>query len=704
MSIWPFTKLKLRSKLLLVSLVILLLPWFGVKYIQVVERLLQQQQAQTVATIVKATATLVEQYPSLLTQRDNTYRQTAGNLSSVVTAVTSPIQVDGYNDDWLEYYELLQTLPANNQLNSQQKLDPQTLSARYIFAQQQQQLKLFLDVVDDQVKLRNPRQLKRHGGDAIILAITDKKQRSQRYILTTSAPGKVNAYEYIGSYLDPVIVKAEPLIKAAWQLSPYGYRLELSLPLSAMGDSLALAIVDIDSSEQLAQVIGLGDVNNRNKFSKLWLPSVELSHVLAKMAGKGERLWLVDRQQIKFASAGKGDIEIGSQELTTAVDWLYQLFLTPPISDDESISHEQLVLAGPAVKSALAGHSETERRQTSKNDAVMLVAAHPIHVDGQVIAAVVVEKNTNAILAIQNEAMKALLDTTLLVIFIVVVVLFGFASYLSIRIRRLNRDIALAVNDDGRVSGCFDIKNEYDELGELRQNFGQLFTRLGLYNHYLEALASRLSHELRTPIAVIKTSLEHVETYVDDEGQRYLERARTGSDRINDIVARMSEASRLEQTVSTIEFTNFELQQLIKTIFQAYQDIYPNVGFDLKFSPTTLSIFGSQELIVQMLDKLVANAVDFHTDGSRIELSIINDENSCSLAIKNTGVQLPDGMDQQVFQPMVSERSCVDDVKPHLGLGLYIVKLIVEQHKGTVHAENWQQGVEIFVELPIVRP
>ena len=559
-------------------------------------------------------------------------------------------------------------------------------------------------MVDDEIVLRDSTRFQRHGGDAMILAVVDQQQRSHRYILSASAPGKINAYEYIGSYVDPVIVKAQPLIKAQWQMSPYGYRLELSLPSSMMPSSLALALIDVDLAGSETQIIGMGDVRDSQTFSPLFLPSPELTGLLSKMAKDGVRLWLLDRQHFKLASAGHGDVIVAEPKLRTMSDLFYQLFLTQPISDDESISHEQSVLSGQVVTAALNGHAATERRQAGEDGPLMLVASHPVYMDGQVVAAIVAEKNTNTILALQNQAVKTLLNTSLIMFAIVVVVLLGFASRLSLRIRRLNRDIAQAVNQEGRVAGDFLTSNEYDELGELRQNFGHLFKRLGLYNHYLEALASRLAHELRTPIAVIKTSLEHVEAFIEPGGQTYLERARSGSERINDIVARMSEASRLEQTVQNTEFIVFDLRALLLELSAAYQDIYPNVNFELQSPDNAVMINGSAELIVQMLDKLVSNAVDFHDEGSQISLKLDAGTDFCHLRVRNWGKALPTAIETQLFQPMVSKRSsALDKSQPHLGLGLYIVKLVVDKHKGAVWAENWQHGVEFSVELPIVQ-
>jgi signal transduction histidine kinase len=106
-----------------------------------------------------------------------------------------------------------------------------------------------------------------------------------------------------------------------------------------------------------------------------------------------------------------------------------------------------------------------------------------------------------------------------------------------------------------------------------------------------------------------------------------------------------------------------------------------------------------------MLDKLIANAVDFHLAETAIVISLekSNKENTGVLTIRNSGPYLPEGMEQQLFQPMVSIREAVTQSPvPHLGLGLYIVKLIADSHGGQISAHNWQQGVEFRLELPII--
>ncbi|MFW5426531.1 MAG: histidine kinase dimerization/phospho-acceptor domain-containing protein, partial [Methylophagaceae bacterium] len=580
MRIWPTIKLKLRSKLLLVSLVLLLLPWLGVRYIQAMEELLQQQQAQSMATIAKASAILVAQYSDPLIERIELLDHTTRTQRIAVSTLSTPTVIDGYQSEWTDLQGLMQTFPVTNQLSYGHKIDPQDVTARYLWAKQQRSLIMLLDVVDDSIVFRNPQSSNRHGGDAVVLAVVDNKQRVRRYLLTASAPGQINAFEYIGSYLDPVIIGRQSGIKAAWQLSAYGYRLELALPEAMIDSSIAMAVIDVDKNKAEPQVIGIGDARDSDLFADLLLPSTQLVGVLSEMATEGVRIWLIDNERNTLASAGQGEVLIAEQPFDSLADFFYNLFLDTAVSDDESLRHEQAVFMGDAVQKALAGKAETERRQVTGSDQTVIVAAQPILIDGITIGAIVAEKNTNTIMGLQNKAVKTLLNTSLWVTALALIVLIGFASRLSFRIRRLNRDVSAVVSGEGRVSGVLAHREEYDELGELRQGFEQLFERLSLYTHYLEALSSRLTHELRTPVAVIRTSLEHLEQSPENS-QIYIDRARSGSERLNNIIARMSEANRLEQSVNNVILEIFDLTALLRDIAPVYQDLHPQMSFEL---------------------------------------------------------------------------------------------------------------------------
>ena len=99
-----------------------------------------------------------------------------------------------------------------------------------------------------------------------------------------------------------------------------------------------------------------------------------------------------------------------------------------------------------------------------------------------------------------------------------------------------------------------------------------------------------------------------------------------------------------------------------------------------------------------MLDKLIDNAVGFSSAGDTISIGLSEQEGQLLLTVTNPGPPLPDRMRTQLFDSMVSMRG--GENSRHLGLGLYVAKLIVEGHGGSIAADNVKDGVVFEVRLP----
>lgn len=99
-----------------------------------------------------------------------------------------------------------------------------------------------------------------------------------------------------------------------------------------------------------------------------------------------------------------------------------------------------------------------------------------------------------------------------------------------------------------------------------------------------------------------------------------------------------------------------------------------------------------------MLDKLVDNAVSFAPAGETIGLGLSVDADSISIAVENPGPPLPDTLRGKLFDSLISLRSGGND--QHLGLGLYIARLIAEGHGGSITGDNTERGVRFTVTLP----
>jgi dedicated sortase system histidine kinase len=367
------------------------------------------------------------------------------------------------------------------------------------------------------------------------------------------------------------------------------------------------------------------------------------------------------------------------------------------------------MLSGDEITMALNGRSATKWRQTPDARVNILTATYPVYEQGTLVGAVAVEETSNSVLIMQNKAIEILINVSVLGFIIAMVILVGFATHLSIRIRRLRDNAEKAIGEDGRVTGVTMKSSSGDEIGDLTRSFSGMLDRLANYNRYLETMASKLSHEFRTPITVVKSSLENLEHgKLDSQNMAYVERAREGIERLNGILTRMSEATRLEQTLQQEQVTEFNIESVVSSCVKGYQLAKPNQAIEFVSEGEAAEqkepiIKGAPDLIAQMLDKLVSNAISFTTEGTPIVVALQQQDGHVLLKVSNQGPLLPAEMQNALFDSMVSIRQKKGS-EPHLGLGLYIVRLIAEFHNGQVSARNRNdaEGVEFTIKIPLV--
>ena len=443
--------------------------------------------------------------------------------------------------------------------------------------------------------------------------------------------------------------------------------------------------------------------------------SAEIEQIIHGLSRTTARIWVVDRGLNVLARAGslKGApaSEDAGASLPRVWRWLdreilhpvYALVLKQPTEDFSEELAGRVMLPAREVDGALAGILSVDRRLTPDGRAVIVSAAHPIWVGVQVRGAVIVEETTNAVLAERNRAFERLFSIVLAALLVGSVALTLYASRLSSRIRRLRDEAEAAIDAQGRARGTVAASTAGDEIGDLSRSFASALSRLAQHASYQQNMASRLSHELRTPIAVVKSSLDNLLlTPLPGDARVYIDRAQHGLDRLTHILTRMTEATRLEQSLGDAERQRFDLAKVVAGCVDGYRLAYTGRAIELQLPPGAVFVDGAPELIAQMLDKLVANAAEFGAPGAAIVVRVSRVDLGVRLAVENEGPLLPEAMQGRLFDSMVSVRSEQRSDEPHLGLGLYIVRLIAEFHRGHATAENRSdgRGVVVSVTLP----
>lgn len=442
----------------------------------------------------------------------------------------------------------------------------------------------------------------------------------------------------------------------------------------------------------------------------------EIAQILHGLSRTPARIWVIDRDLRVLARAGSLNQPAAPPETEAtglarvwrsieeiALRPIYLRVLDQPAENFRDDRSEAALGQSREVTGALAGVLTIDRRATPDGRAQIVAVAQPVWVGDQVRGAVIVEETTNAVLAERNRAFERLFSIVLAALLIGSLVLTLFASVLTWRIRRLRDDAEAAIDAHGRVKGALAESRAGDEIGDLSRSLSAVLARLARYASYQENMASRLSHELRTPVAVVRSSLDNLGLQdVPAPARVYIERAQEGISRLAAILTRMTEATRLEGSLADAERARVDLGKLVAACVEGYRSAYPARRFDLTIAPGEHRIDGAPDLIAQMLDKLVANADEFGAPGTPVALRLSDVNGVLRLVVANDGPPLPEGMRNRLFDSMVSVRPQTGGATPHLGLGLYIVRLVAEFHGGRVRAENRTDGtgVEIIVTLP----
>ena len=696
----------LIRQLFIVSLCTLILPWTGCQYVREMESLIREQQSQTLQAFVKPLAENLKEH--------DLFQEMAQQLRNDETPffapnTDAPISIDGYRDDWMTFSELPLSAPGTGDGSVPDK--GSVRKGMVLSAVTDDSLLLFVTVSDSQVAYYNPQQAALHHNDWLRLV-----SRSHEFHIFTSAPGSTQSLRYFPQRRERVPF---PQIEGNWQEHPGGYQVELKIPRALVADGLRIEA--IDSLGQQPRVIA----RSAGEVSPLLVPSRSLGDWLQRYNHNPWDLQIVNHKGWPLVEQARQDDRTPLQpalvtrdELETLLlNRIYRFFLEAalPVNFAHQWPLHSTQLSGLhqriPVEELLNDRELTEGvarwYALSKYNQSALLVVEPIIQNGNLSGYVLATQTEKAWLSFTNQALRRVMNLSLLSFAVLVLILLGYAVWLSLRIKRLKQQAEQAILPDGTIVP-FRPASTPDELGALSQSYTALLTRVKNYNEYLQSLTHKLAHEIRTPLAIVKSSLEMLPLAKAEEQQTYIDRALSGNQRLANILNAMSESTQVEQLVQHAEFQPLELNPLLLDLVDAYRSTYTGFEFSLTLPEAPCTINGNPELLAQLLDKLVDNARDFTPAGETISLALQrNGSDACQLEVCNPGSRLPEDMTGQLFDSLISVRDKSAATEgTHLGLGLYIVRLITQAHGGQVRAFNLpdEGGVCFQVTLPLARP
>ncbi|MDH3578907.1 MAG: ATP-binding protein [Gammaproteobacteria bacterium] len=672
--------MNLRRQLLLVSLLTLMLPWAGCEFIRETESALRTGQQQMLAATARALANSMAQYGEEFPRQDATF-STDDQL--YIHELAMRPEIDGYFDDWPLRPESLESIRG---------VDGPVLFAVGSFGQT---IYVYVEVSDRNVIYMTSQSLVLDDGpwhaDHVNLISSNPPYLEETIAFAAEAPGKILSYKQNTYGIAP-----EPTITAHWQDIPGGYRLEAGIPAALLGTHLGLVINNTDDATRPG--------TRSSSFAGL-MPgptarlSPDIDSIAARLVQPGMRLLITDARGWRIAAVGELSDDSTANAHPGFTRRLYDLLVESgkeaTFAEPDPLGREQQSY----VAAALQGREMSSWFRSDKSGKAIVAVAAPIRAGSDALGAVVLQQDTDAILSLTNEGLARLINVTLIATLLVAGTLLGYATWLSRRVRHLSVAAEAALENEALQSSLPSALAS-DEIGDLSRSFSSVLQQLGDYNEYLKSLASTLSHELRTPLAIVTSSLENLEHEpLSEAGVGYTARARDGADRLRRILSAMSEANRVEELMANVEPESFDFRQVLESTVTAYRDVYKERSFELDCQLANVNTMGSPELLIQMLDKLIDNAVDFSSKDDTITIRLLAKEGELEVSVTNPGPPLPERMRTQMFDPMVSMR--LGDNARHLGLGLYVARLIAAGHGGRIDADNVDGGVIFRILLPI---
>lgn len=251
-----------------------------------------------------------------------------------------------------------------------------------------------------------------------------------------------------------------------------------------------------------------------------------------------------------------------------------------------------------------------------------------------------------------------------------------------------------------RVSGF----NSCEELGELQKSFNSMLDRLDRAFESKKRFSSDAAHELKTPLAVLKNSLDvlEIDENPSEEDYKYTVAIfKKQTERMISLVNNLFTMSEqkdydFNDTVDINIIINDIINDLVKEI--------EDKSLSINIYGKSLSVKGNSVMLNHAISNIIQNAVKYNNKNGSIDIITEEVDKKCIITIKDTGVGIEKGKEKEIFEPFYRVDTSRSRKIGGAGLGLAITKDIIIRHGGTVNYTPNESGGSIFeITLPMIK-
>ena len=340
-------------------------------------------------------------------------------------------------------------------------------------------------------------------------------------------------------------------------------------------------------------------------------------------------------------------------------------------------------------------------------DQFLLITIKNVFFDNKNVGYLAIIENANDVKIAINERKNFIIRTVILVVIVILIFSFVLNRYFLKPIRNLVIYTKIIKDKSDEKSNIENIKKRNDELGVLSSSLEEMTNELNKRIATAENYSTDLLHEIRNPLASLKSASDIIsETDNKELRNKLVGIVSHDVERIERLITDYSQMLKDEAAISSERMKKIDLSNIAKSVVDDFNSIYESkrsIGIKLNTNGgKKYIILGIENRIEQIIANLLENSISFSEDNQEIIVEISKKQNDkLSLVVIDEGIGFSEKNTDKIFNRFYSNRP--EKFGEHSGLGLNIVKNLVELHNGEIIAtNNKNKGAKVEIIFPAI--
>ena len=340
-------------------------------------------------------------------------------------------------------------------------------------------------------------------------------------------------------------------------------------------------------------------------------------------------------------------------------------------------------------------------------DQFLLITIKNVLIDNNNVGYLAIIENANDIKVAIAERKNFIIRTAILVVLVILIFSFVLNRYFLKPIRNLVAYTKIIKDKSDEKTNIENIKKRHDELGVLSNSLDEMTNELNKRISTAENYSTDLLHEIRNPLASLKSASDIIsETENKELRSKLVGIVSHDVERIERLITDYSQMLKDEAAISSERMKKINLSHIAKSVVDDFNSIYESkrsIKIKLKIDNNNqFNILGIENRIEQIIANLLENSISFSENNKEIIVEISKKENGkLSLIVIDEGIGFSEKNTDKIFNRFYSNRP--EKFGEHSGLGLNIVKNLVELHNGEIIAtNNINKGAKVEIILPAI--